>query len=322
MDAYNTELRDDEGFLGDRASRRAFVHLIDAWRERLRAVDDDPLGETPTAGPKLDQALVGGDLQASGLILSAIEEFAQELAGVIRRFLVLPEWQGTQAIVVGGGLRASRVGALAIGRAAVLLKGDGRTVDLTPIHHHPEQAGLIGAVHLAPAATFAGRDAILAVDIGGTNIRAGLVALNRPRAPACIIDSAVWRYSEDEPSRDDAIARLAEMLRGYVQRAEQDGIRLAPFIGIGCPGVIRADGTIARGGQNLPGNWEGAGFNLPRQLGGLMPRIGAAETIIMMHNDAVVQGLSEVPRMRAVEKWGVLTIGTGLGNARFSRRDC
>ncbi|TMJ60220.1 MAG: ROK family protein, partial [Alphaproteobacteria bacterium] len=34
----------------------------------------------------------------------------------------------------------------------------------------------------------------------------------------------------------------------------------------------------------------------------------------------VVQGLSEVPFMQDVERWGVLTIGTGLGNARFTNR--
>jgi hypothetical protein len=39
-----------------------------------------------------------------------------------------------------------------------------------------------------------------------------------------------------------------------------------------------------------------------------------------MHNDGVAQGLSEVPFMQDVEHWGVLTIGTGLGNARFSNR--
>jgi hypothetical protein len=33
-----------------------------------------------------------------------------------------------------------------------------------------------------------------------------------------------------------------------------------------------------------------------------------------------VQGLSEVPFMQDVERWGVLTIGTGLGNARFTNR--
>ena len=39
-----------------------------------------------------------------------------------------------------------------------------------------------------------------------------------------------------------------------------------------------------------------------------------------MHNDAVVQGLSEVPFMKDVSRWGVATIGTGLGNARFTNR--
>jgi hypothetical protein len=37
-----------------------------------------------------------------------------------------------------------------------------------------------------------------------------------------------------------------------------------------------------------------------------------------MHNDAVAQGLSEATYMQDVEHWGVLTIGTGLGNARFT----
>ncbi len=54
----------------------------------------------------------------------AIEDFSQELALVIRRFLKLKAWRDTERIVVGGGFRASRVGELAIGRAAVILKAD------------------------------------------------------------------------------------------------------------------------------------------------------------------------------------------------------
>jgi hypothetical protein len=42
--------------------------------------------------------------------------------------------------------------------------------------------------------------------------------------------------------------------------------------------------------------------------------------MVVMHNDAVVQGLSELPNMQDYKRWGVLTIGTGLGNARFTRR--
>jgi predicted NBD/HSP70 family sugar kinase len=42
--------------------------------------------------------------------------------------------------------------------------------------------------------------------------------------------------------------------------------------------------------------------------------------VVAMHNDAVVQGLSEMPFMQDVEHWAVLTIGTGLGNASFRNR--
>jgi hypothetical protein len=52
-----------------------------------------------------------------------------------------------------------------------------------------------------------------------------------------------------------------------------------------------------------------------------IPSIGDHDTAVLMHNDGVVQGLSEVPYMQDVERWGVLTIGTGLGNARFTNRD-
>ena len=42
--------------------------------------------------------------------------------------------------------------------------------------------------------------------------------------------------------------------------------------------------------------------------------------MVMIHNDAVVQGLTEIPFMQDVSRWGVATIGIGLGNARFSNR--
>ena len=51
-----------------------------------------------------------------------------------------------------------------------------------------------------------------------------------------------------------------------------------------------------------------------------MPSVGDHETMVVMHNDAVVQGLSELPFVKDRTHWGVLTIGTGLGNARFTNR--
>ena len=61
-------------------------------------------------------------------------------------------------------------------------------------------------------------------------------------------------------------------------------------------------------------------FNLPDSIAAGIPAIGGHDTAVLMHNDGVAQGLSEVPFMQDVERWGVLTIGTGLGNARFTNR--
>jgi predicted NBD/HSP70 family sugar kinase len=111
-----------------------------------------------------------------------------------------------------------------------------------------------------------------------------------------------------------------KMLKGLIEKADAEGLRLAPFIGIACPGVINEDGSIEKGAQNLPGNWESSKFNLPASLVEAIPMIGEHDTAVLMHNDGVVQGLSEVPFMQEFEHWGVLTIGTGLGNARFTNR--
>ena len=327
VDAYNAELRNAEGFVGDRASKRAFQSILDDWRERLSASGEDPLGNVPSedlSKKQLDKVLTSGDPEAAGMIHSAIEEFAQEFAAVIRRFLRLKEWKQTERIVVGGGLRQSRIGELAIGRAGVLLKALGHEIELRPIRHAPDHAGLIGCVQLVPSWILSGHDSILAVDIGGSNIRAGVVKL-RNKKKGDLSDSEVghfelWRHREDEPTREEAIQKLIDILEGLIKRAAKDDMALAPFIGIGCPGVIRSDGSIERGGQNLPGDWEHKNFNLPRLLSTAIPRIGDHDTVVVMHNDAVVQGLSEVPFMQDVEHWGVMTIGTGLGNAHFTNR--
>jgi hypothetical protein len=110
------------------------------------------------------------------------------------------------------------------------------------------------------------------------------------------------------------------MLKGLIADADAEGLKLAPFIGIACPGVINDDGSIEKGAQNLPGNWQSSQFNLPASLVEAIPEIGDHDTAVLMHNDGVAQGLSEVPFMQDVEHWGVLTIGTGLGNARFTNR--
>ena len=267
---------------------------------------------------------MGDDLAAAALVHGAIEEFAQELAYVTGRFLKTKAWADTERIVVGGGFRQSRVGELAIARTGILLKAEEHDVDLVPIRFHPDDAGLIGALHLAPSWIFEGYDSILSVDIGGTNIRCGVVETRWKKTPdlskAEVWKSELWRHADDEPTREGAVKRLVKMLKDLITEAETEGHKLAPFIGIACPGVINGDGSIEKGAQNLPGNWESSKFNLPASLVEAIPMIGDHDTAVLMHNDGVVQGLSEVPYMQDVERWGVLTIGTGLGNARFTNR--
>jgi predicted NBD/HSP70 family sugar kinase len=267
---------------------------------------------------------VGNDIGAAALVHGAIEEFAQELAYVTSRFLKSKAWADTERIVVGGGFRQSRVGELAIARTDILLKAEGFKVDLVPIRFHPDEAGLIGCLHLAPSWIFEAHDSILAVDIGGTNIRCGVVETRWKKAPdlskASVWTSELWRHADDEPTREGAVKRLVKMLKELILEADTEGLKLAPFIGISCPGVINEDGSIAKGAQNLPGNWESSKFNLPASLVEAIPAIGDHDTAVLMHNDGVAQGLSEVPFMQDVDHWGVLTIGTGLGNARFTNR--
>lgn len=325
--SYNLEMRDEDGFIGDRATSGAFRELLDQWREKLRETGNDPLGDTPTEeiGKKqLDELLAGGASDAAGIIQTAVEDFAKRLSGVLRRFLRLKAWRDTERVAIGGGYRQSRIGELVIGRAEVMLRSEDVEIDLKPIHHHPDEAGLVGCAHLAPSWMFAGHDSIVAIDIGGSNIRCGIVQLNLKKAAdlskAVVWKSRLWRHSEDEPERDEAVDKLGEMLEWAIAAARKKKLALAPFIGVGCPGVIADDGSIERGAQNLPGNWESGRFNLPKLLKEKVPAIGNHETAIVLHNDAVVQGLSETPFMQDVENWAVLTIGTGLGNASFTNK--
>ena len=141
VDSYNVELKDDEGFIGDRASKGAFRDIIENWRKPLRKAGDDPFGDTPSdeiTKKELDGLLAKGDPEAAGIVQGAIEDFSQELALVIRRFLKLKGWKDTERIVVGGGFRASRVGELVIGRTVVILKADKVDIELV---RGPQRSG-------------------------------------------------------------------------------------------------------------------------------------------------------------------------------------
>lgn len=325
--SHSLELKQRGRFIGDDASRRAFARYLDEARRAARRVGHDPFGSKPSAElstRRLDRILDGDDAHAIALLTAAVDAFACGLVRVIKRYRQTATWKKVERIVVGGGFSGHRIGQLAVGRCQVLLHEAGLDIGICTIGNHPDDAGLIGGVHLVPSWIFAGHDAILAVDIGGTKIRCGIVHLRQDKAAdlykAEVVSSVIWRHADDEPKRTEALAGLVGMLEKLVKRARKRKLKLAPFVAIGCPGRVRFDGLIDRGAQNLPGDWQSAHFNVPMRIHEALPRIGGHDTVVLMHNDAVVQGLSESPRMRDVSRWAVLTIGTGLGNAVFVNR--
>ena len=84
------------------------------------------------------------------------------------------------------------------------------------------------------------------MDIGGSNIRVGIVKLNAKRAPdlsrAKVAAFEIWRHAEDKPKREEAVDQLIEMLERSIAKAAQARIKLAPLIAIGCPARSRAMG--------------------------------------------------------------------------------
>ena len=328
VESYNVELREKRRFVGDRANKKAFAALVEKWRKLVENKSDEKLRELSFKKlnkKKLEQILLEGDADAAGVVQAAIDDFAERLAGVIERYLEQPDWKKTELIFIGGGMSGSRIGELAVGRAQAVLYERKISLKLEVIDSDPDEAGLTGAAFLAPSWIFKGYDAILAADVGGTNMRAGVVELRRSKKGIIekvkVARSSIWEHAEDDPERAEAVDRLLGMFGKLVRWSRKNKIRLAPFVGIGCPGRIRMDGAIDRGAQNLPGNWEADRFNLPALVSEGITVVPGQRTAVVMHNDAVVQGLSELPRIGKTRHWAALTIGTGLGNAKFRMRD-
>lgn len=327
IDGYSLEIEDEEGLVGDQASQTAFRELLADWRERMERAGRDPLGPTPSeemSKDELDRIALSGDTEAARTVALAIHAFSERLAYVIGRLMRHPSWHGVQRIVVGGGFKESVIGRIAIRQTAARLHADGqpealRGLQLRPIHHGADDGGLAGGVQLLPPALRQAGGAMLAIDIGGTNVRCGIVGFGPGGDDAQVTQREKWRHADDE-GEADLVQGIVGLLRRLIDHARQQGLPLLPALAVGCPGVVMPDGSIDRGAQNLPSDWRQASFHLPRRLQENIREIDGQATQVVMHNDAVVQGLSELPFTRDVPKWAVLTIGTGLGNASFTNQ--
>jgi hypothetical protein len=329
VDSYNLDVRDGDEILNHRLRRARFFELLDGRRALIADEAGDPLGDKPSSDINrkgVEQILLGGRPEAIKLIDETIAEFAQDMAHVLGRFLATRKWAGVQRVAVGGGFSKGLLGERTIRQAADILSAGGADVELVPIRQHADDAGLIGACHLLPSWVLKGHTAMIAADIGGTNLRVGIVRLALDRAAdlseAEVWLSDIWRHADDDPKRTQTVETLIEMIQRLIKAAKTEKLELVPVIGIGCPGVIDPEGAIVSGAVNLPGgNWESARFNLPQAIMKSIESIGDHRALVVMHNDAVMQGLAQRPWMEDVTRWGVITIGTGLGNACFTNQD-
>jgi hypothetical protein len=329
VDSYSLSIPDEEGIQwGQRASRSAFINILASWRSLYsRLLGGDPFDHVPMRKlrSEVDNLLQGREAQAQ-TVAAAIEDYAHQLALVVCRLLQEPSWHGVQRIVIGGGFEDSEAGKVAVARADYLLSTWNRNVELRLLHHHPDEGGLIGWVHIIPRAELKHMRAFLAVDIGGTNARCGIVRPNLGEGidlrNAEVVMRRKWSHAEDGSTvrRADVLEGIVDMLAALAIQAESAGIALAPFVGVACPGTINKDGTIRKGAHNLPGDWTAPTFHLPRELTASARHVFHVKPRVVLHNDAVVQGLSQMPFTADLRKWGVLTIGTGLGNAAFENR--
>jgi hypothetical protein len=319
---YGATLPDPDkpgSFLGDRVSGRAFVKLFQRYCKKCRL---DVAGKMSEGD--IDRLLEDGEPEEERAVRDVAVEFGDQLAEVIKLFLKWSYWKKTERIVIGGGMAARHVGDIAIHAAQARLMKAHPGLELERIHHHPNEAGLVGSVHLIPPSRLSGKDGLLAIDIGGSKVRAGIVEFGERKSgllpDARVWRAEVWRHAKARASQRKLIKVMAGMLTSLVKEADEAKFRLSPLVRVGVPGEIDKDGYILSGAHNLPGDWEDPQFNLPLELGAKLPKIDGEPASVSIHNDAVVQGLAELPFMRDVKRWGILTIGSGLGNAHFVNR--
>ncbi|MBK5305452.1 MAG: ROK family protein [Frankiaceae bacterium] len=136
--------------------------------------------------------------------------------------------------------------------------------------------------------------AVVAVDMGGTRIKAARVEPDAAGTPRVVSSTAVDAPGDVTGALDVLTRLLAEL-----------GDRCAG-VGLAVPGLVRSDGII----QALPGKYDGiVGFDLPSWL---RRRLDVPAVVV---NDAIAYGVGEATHGagRQATRVLVLTIGTGVG---------
>lgn len=242
-------------------------------------------------------------------VLRALKKMGEKLGSVIEKLLAWKYWKNTERIFIGGGLAKGEVGDVLLKSARRYISSQ---IDMRKIHHEPEVAGLIGGSYMVPPE--GKREKMISVDLGGAKVRAGIVS--SPRKEAKVFTKRVRNWKNLNLDRGSLANLVASLILECLEKCENPG-EISEYICVGCPGMIDDRGNIIEGASNLPGDWTYPEFHLPSVIRSELRETSFDEFKFIMRNDAVVQGLSEIPFTQDVKEWGILTIGTGLGNAKF-----
>ena len=133
-----------------------------------------------------------------------------------------------------------------------------------------------------------------------------------------------WRHADDKPSREQAISRLAGMIQELVDYAGDKKLKLAPFLGIGLSGSDQLTTAPSppppppppprsRAARICPAIGRARSSTSRPALRRSCPGSTVTKSSRSFTNDAVVQGLSEVPRMTECSPLGRVDDWNGPG---------
>lgn len=141
----------------------------------------------------------------------------------------------------------------------------------------------------------------IGIDLGGTNIAAGLV--DETGNILC----AIKRATDTHRGRDAIVADMCDMCMELVDEAQKRGLPRPGAVGVGVPCLVDKDMALVHKAANLGTGWD----KVP--LKRLMEDVTGLK--VWIDNDGNLAGLAEhtVGALKGVDNGLLLTLGTGIG---------
>ncbi len=141
----------------------------------------------------------------------------------------------------------------------------------------------------------------IGIDLGGTNIAAGLVD------EAGNIICAIKRATDTQRGRDAIVSDMCDMCKELVGEALKRGLPRPGAVGVGVPCLVDKDMAFVHKAANLGSGWDHVPLKrLMEEMTGLK---------VWIDNDGNLAGLAEhtAGTLQGVENGLLLTLGTGIG---------